>query len=147
MVSRRVGVVTDLEVQVRRAKVGARGKGGKRGAGKRCQTLRAASRVLTMMNPCHQRRCPLRSPGFTPTVETLSRWDLIGHYPAHISSESLLWQEHNDGAECMMAGVSFYDDDTPVNRQLKLTMLRIYNSRVRSGHLTRTTGRQPTPHY
>eukprot|EP00038_Savillea_parva_P031173 m.83466 g.83466 ORF g.83466 m.83466 type:complete len:588 (+) comp9539_c0_seq2:204-1967(+) len=50
-----------------------------------------------------------------------------GFYPKRGDFE----QEHCEGAESLMAGITFYDDDSPLDRRLKLTMLRIYNSKLR----------------
>lgn len=53
-------------------------------------------------------------------------YNFAGYYPKRHDFE----QEYNDSCESMIAGIVFYDDDTPLDTKLKTTMLRIYNRRL-----------------
>jgi len=53
-----------------------------------------------------------------------------GFYPNRGDFE----QEHGEGSESMMAGITLYDDDSPLDRRLKTTMLRIYNTKLCERH-------------
>ena len=39
-------------------------------------------------------------------------------------------QEYDNDCEKLVSGIVFYDDDSPLDVQLKVTMLQIYNSRL-----------------
>lgn len=40
------------------------------------------------------------------------------------------WQEHDNTSEALIKDTVVYDDDTPLLRQLKLTMVEMYNLRL-----------------